>query len=56
MADMIPSKTLALTEKLISLSSVTPDDKGCQQHLIDLLTPLVARSGRRFQFGRLCSR
>ena len=37
---MTPSKTLALTEKLISLSSVTPDDKGCQQHLIDLLTPL----------------
>ena len=34
------SKTLALTEKLIALSSVTPDDKGCQQHLIDLLAPL----------------
>ncbi len=34
------SATLALTEKLIALSSVTPDDKGCQQHLIDLLTPL----------------
>ncbi|WP_193317185.1 succinyl-diaminopimelate desuccinylase [Janthinobacterium sp. FT14W] len=34
------SKTLALTEKLIALSSVTPDDKGCQQHLIDILTPL----------------
>ncbi|AYM77445.1 succinyl-diaminopimelate desuccinylase [Janthinobacterium agaricidamnosum] len=37
---MTTSKTLALTEKLIALSSVTPDDKGCQQHLIDLLTPL----------------
>lgn len=37
---MTTSKTLALTEKLISLSSVTPDDKGCQQHLIDILTPL----------------
>ncbi|MDQ1814195.1 succinyl-diaminopimelate desuccinylase [Massilia sp. CCM 9210] len=34
------SRTLALTEKLIALSSVTPDDKGCQQHLIDLLSPL----------------
>ncbi len=34
------SKTLALTEKLIALSSITPDDKGCQQHLIDLLSPL----------------
>ncbi|KAB8057395.1 succinyl-diaminopimelate desuccinylase [Janthinobacterium sp. FT14W] len=37
---MTISKTLALTEKLIALSSVTPDDKGCQQHLIDILTPL----------------
>ncbi|MES2075340.1 MAG: succinyl-diaminopimelate desuccinylase, partial [Pseudomonadota bacterium] len=37
---MTPSRTLALTEKLIALSSVTPDDKGCQQHLIDLLAPL----------------
>jgi len=37
---MTPSKTLALTEKLIALSSITPDDKGCQQHLIDLLSPL----------------
>ena len=38
--DLPSSRTLALTEKLIALSSVTPDDKGCQQHLIDLLTPL----------------
>jgi len=37
---MTTSQTLALTEKLIALSSVTPDDKGCQQHLIELLTPL----------------
>jgi succinyl-diaminopimelate desuccinylase len=34
------SKTLALTEQLISLSSVTPEDNGCQQQLIALLTPL----------------
>ena len=34
------SKTLALTEKLIALSSVTPEDKGCQDELISLLTPL----------------
>jgi succinyl-diaminopimelate desuccinylase len=34
------SKTLALTEELIALSSVTPDDKGCQQRLAELLAPL----------------
>ena len=34
------SKTLALTEELIRISSVTPDDKGCQQRLIESLTPL----------------
>src|SRR5688572_5381716 len=34
------SKTLALTEELIALSSVTPDDNGCQQRLIGLLAPL----------------
>jgi succinyl-diaminopimelate desuccinylase len=34
------SKTLALTEELIRLSSVTPDDNGCQQRLIESLTPL----------------
>ncbi|MFC7299397.1 succinyl-diaminopimelate desuccinylase [Herminiimonas aquatilis] len=34
------SKTLALTEELISLSSVTPEDKGCQSRLIELLSPL----------------
>jgi succinyl-diaminopimelate desuccinylase len=34
------SRTLALAEELIGLSSVTPDDKGCQQRLIELLAPL----------------
>lgn len=34
------SKTLALTQELISLSSVTPYDKGCQARLIELLSPL----------------
>ena len=34
------SKTLALTEELITLSSVTPNDNGCQKRLIDLLAPL----------------
>jgi len=34
------NKTLALAEELISLSSVTPEDKGCQPRLIDLLSPL----------------
>lgn len=34
------SKTLALTEELIALSSVTPEDKGCQRRLKELLTPL----------------
>ncbi len=37
------SRTLALTEELIALPSVTPDDKGCQQRLIELLTPLGFR-------------
>lgn len=34
------SKTLALAEELIGLSSVTPDDNGCQNKLIELLEPL----------------
>ncbi|HJV87095.1 MAG TPA: succinyl-diaminopimelate desuccinylase [Noviherbaspirillum sp.] len=34
------SKTLALTKELIALPSVTPDDKGCQQRIIELLKPL----------------
>ncbi|HEY8609447.1 MAG TPA: succinyl-diaminopimelate desuccinylase [Noviherbaspirillum sp.] len=33
------SKTLALTQELIALPSVTPDDAGCQQRLADLLGP-----------------
>ncbi|MDQ2989916.1 MAG: succinyl-diaminopimelate desuccinylase, partial [Pseudomonadota bacterium] len=37
---MTPSRTLALTEELIALDSVTPDDKGCQRRLIELLAPL----------------
>ena len=37
---MTPSRTLALTEELIALSSVTPADMGCQQRLVDLLAPL----------------
>jgi len=37
---MIMSKTLALTQALMSLSSVTPEDKGCQARLAELLAPL----------------
>lgn len=37
------SKTLALTEELIALSSVTPEDKGCQDRLTELLAPLGFR-------------
>ncbi|MBC7455276.1 MAG: succinyl-diaminopimelate desuccinylase [Massilia sp.] len=37
---MTPSRTLALTEELIALFSITPDDKGCQRRLIELLAPL----------------
>lgn len=37
---MTASRTLALTEKLIGRSSVTPEDKGCQDQLIHLLEPL----------------
>ncbi|HZS80342.1 MAG TPA: succinyl-diaminopimelate desuccinylase, partial [Herbaspirillum sp.] len=34
------SKTLVLAQQLIALSSVTPEDKGCQARLAELLTPL----------------
>jgi len=34
------SKTLALAEQLIARPSVTPVDGGCQQLLIERLTPL----------------
>ena len=37
---MKPSRTLLLTEELIALDSITPQDKGCQQRLIELLAPL----------------
>jgi succinyl-diaminopimelate desuccinylase len=37
---MKPSRTQKLTEELIALDSVTPQDKGCQQKLKDLLAPL----------------
>ncbi len=33
-------KTLALAQELIALSSLTPQDKGCQQRLIEQLSPL----------------
>ena len=33
-------RTQALTEELIAMSSVTPDDKGCQRRLAELLAPL----------------
>ena len=34
------SRTLALVEELISLSSITPEDNGCQQRMAELLQPL----------------
>jgi succinyl-diaminopimelate desuccinylase len=37
---MKASRTLLLTEELIALDSITPHDKGCQQRLIELLSPL----------------
>jgi succinyl-diaminopimelate desuccinylase len=37
---MTPTRTLALTEELIALPSISPDDQGCQQRLIELLAPL----------------
>ena len=36
----LSSRTRALTEELIALSSVTPDDNGCQRRLAELLAPL----------------
>jgi succinyl-diaminopimelate desuccinylase len=36
---MTPTRTLALTEELIALPSISPDDQGCQQRLIELLAP-----------------
>jgi succinyl-diaminopimelate desuccinylase len=40
---MKPSRTLQLTEELIALDSVTPQDKGCQRRLAELLEPLGFR-------------
>ena len=40
---MKPSRTQALTEELIALSSITPEDRGCQRRLIALLEPLGFR-------------
>ena len=40
---MKPSRTQSLTEELIALDSVTPQDKGCQQKLQALLAPLGFR-------------
>ena len=40
---MKTSRTQKLTEELITLDSVTPQDKGCQQKLKDLLSPLGFR-------------
>ncbi len=37
---MKASRTLLLTEELIALDSVTPQDKGCQERLKELLAPL----------------
>ncbi|XLZ70689.1 succinyl-diaminopimelate desuccinylase [Massilia sp. SR12] len=37
---MSDSRTLDLTEKLLGRESVTPDDKGCQDHLKSWLEPL----------------
>lgn len=37
---MKTSRTLQLTEELIALDSITPQDKGCQQKLTALLAPL----------------
>ncbi len=44
------SDTLDLTKELISRSSVTPDDKGCQQVLIDHLEPLGFKA-EQMNFG-----
>ena len=44
------SKTLELTKELISRPSITPDDKGCQQLLIDHLEPLGFKT-EKLRFG-----
>ena len=49
---MTPKKTatLALAKDLISRASVTPDDKGCQQLLIDHLEPIGFKT-EKLRFG-----
>ena len=37
------SRTQDLAAELIALDSVTPNDKGCQQRLVELLAPLGFR-------------
>ena len=44
------SKTLDLAKALISRPSITPDDKGCQQILIDHLEPLGFKT-EKLRFG-----
>jgi len=44
------SATLTLTKELVSRPSVTPDDKGCQQLLIDPLEPLGFKP-EKMRFG-----
>jgi len=41
---MHKSRTLALTEELIALDSITPHDQGCQQRIMELLAPLGFRA------------
>ena len=45
------SQTLDLTKALISRPSITPDDKGCQQLLIDQLEPLGFKT-EKMCFGK----
>lgn len=40
----MPSATMDLTAQLVSRPSITPDDQGCQQLLIDRLKPLGFRA------------
>jgi len=44
------TKTLDLTKALIARPSITPDDKGCQQLLIDILEPVGFKT-EKLRFG-----
>jgi len=44
------TKTLDLTKALIALPSITPDDKGCQQLLVDILEPAGFKA-EKLRFG-----